>query len=240
LRTMKINLPGVDISYPQINDLDTVLLIAGGRKPGKAWLKKVAATAVTVWAVDCGADICRQADIIPEMAVGDLDSISIESLTWLKEKKVLIEQYPVKKDLTDLQLAILQLDKYYKNFALVISGCWGGRSDHLFSNIFTSVWCVQRGIKTVVLADNSEILTVRNGHSKISLECNEQVRNLSLLPMSEKCNGVSIQGTEWILKDANLSIYKPYSISNSVKMIEGKGHVEVEIDSGWLGIYLEK
>ena len=51
-----------------------VILVAGGRPPDANWLKRVVQNC-PVWAIDRGIDVCRSASVIPEILIGDADSI---------------------------------------------------------------------------------------------------------------------------------------------------------------------
>ncbi|MCB5230549.1 MAG: thiamine diphosphokinase [Candidatus Cloacimonas sp.] len=59
----------------------------------------------TLIAVDSGADILFEQQIIPDVIIGDLDSIQQESLNFFKNK-VEIVRYPKEKDETDTELAV--------------------------------------------------------------------------------------------------------------------------------------
>ncbi|MBO8160804.1 MAG: thiamine diphosphokinase [Thermosipho sp. (in: Bacteria)] len=58
-------------------------------------------------AVDGGANLLRKNNIIPNVIIGDLDSIDDETLNYFKERKVKIIKFPKEKDKTDSELAII-------------------------------------------------------------------------------------------------------------------------------------
>jgi thiamine pyrophosphokinase len=56
---------------------------------------------------------------------------------------------------------------------------------------------------------------------------------ISLLPLTDACEGVSLQGTKWELQDAEIFLGRPYTVSN----VPMGDHVSVRLEKGTLGIY---
>ena len=52
--------------------------------------------------------------------------------------KVLIKKFNPEKDFTDTQLALQQASSADESNYAILTGCFGGRMDHLFSNIFSN------------------------------------------------------------------------------------------------------
>lgn len=90
-----------------------------------------------VWiGVDRGARFLIKLGIVPQIAIGDFDSISKDELKALEEKLTQIKIYPPEKDFTDTQLGVkLAVDKYQAD-KIEVFGATGGRLDHLLANIF--------------------------------------------------------------------------------------------------------
>ena len=82
-----------------------------------------------------------------------------------------IETYPVDKEYTDLQLTLRRIGETYSSPEVVLTGCWGGRLDHTWSNIF-----LPYGLKTGVFIFEASVTT-----RKRSLFFREQSRFLSVL-----------------------------------------------------------
>lgn len=62
-----------------------VLLVAGSPEPSSpALVASLAAEADLVIAVDCGAQICRAAGIVPGAFCGDADTVSPDTLAWVR------------------------------------------------------------------------------------------------------------------------------------------------------------
>ena len=99
--------------------------------------------------LDGGYDIAKRLDIVPDLVIGDFDSIrepfSDEQVTWTSDSigffipdesgsRVEIRRYPPEKDYTDLELAFRTLDPEKYPELLVIGGL-GGRLDQTLINV---------------------------------------------------------------------------------------------------------
>ena len=220
------------ICLPQLKILsvdpsEKILLVVGGRPPSIDFLQKISLTVERIIAVDHGLDACRQSDVIPELLIGDLDSARSSSIDWARSKNIPIERHPVDKDFTDLQLALRKIEAIDRT-AVIVTGAFGGRLDHLCANLFT---CAHSPLR-IFLADQSEVVAfVRDGES-IALDFLMRPIALSLLPITEVCRGVSIDGVHWTLERAELRQSSPNAISNRVE----NDRVNVSIADGIIAI----
>lgn len=206
------------------------LLVLGGRAPEPGWLQKVA-EGREIWALDSGADVCLKAGLRPFCLLGDLDSISDEARDWAEELGVAIDRYSPDKDDTDFQLALKLLSG-----DVLVTGCWGGRFDHAFSTIFSSLLGMERGVRVLCFADEREILFPLQGPARLTLDFASPPSALSLLPLTPSCEGVSIKNVKWPLEDAVLLQAHPQAISN----VPLKSAVTVSVCRGVLGVYAER
>ena len=132
----------------------TALLLAGGRKPASEWLVQIAASK-DIYCADKGIECCCENNLKPVWLCGDADSAAKDC--WEKAQlsgvKILLHD-PLKDD-TDLQLLLAAMPEAVN---IVASGIWGGRFDHLYSNVFSLLnYKIQRDVQ-VVMADEQEIL----------------------------------------------------------------------------------
>lgn len=227
-------LPQAKCSFGKALFQHHVLLVAGGRPPQNEWLIQ-AAQGVPVWCVDQGIDYCYDNGIIPERLIGDGDSASEAGWAWGKTLQIPVDVYPVEKDFTDLQLALQRVGSVYSQAMIVVTGVWGGRFDHIFSNIYSLVGCCDQmdGIGCCA-ADEKEVLILLKGCDTLTITMKKQAEVISLLPLSD-CSGVSIDGVHWPLKDVVLKQGFPYAISN--RPIGFNRDITVAVENGWLGVY---
>ncbi len=212
-----------------------VLLVAGGRKPASDWLIQ-AADHFPVWCVDSGIDSCYANQIIPERLIGDGDSATSQGWAWGESLGIPVEVYPTEKNLTDLQLALQRVGEVHEHAAVTITGAWGGRFDHTFSNIHSLKGCEDFGIRGCCAADEKEVLILLKGKDSVCIETAAPPEVVSLLPLSTECTDVSIEGVHWPLANVTLRDALPYAISN--RPHETNREIRVSIGTGWLGIYL--
>ena len=201
-------LPQVVVSYSKLKSTSEAVLIAGGRKPSADWFHEIRMNRRII-CIDHGVDFCKEVDVVPDMLIGDLDSATDESISWAMDKGINIERHPVDKDFTDTQLALKHVDS--DTFA-IITGAFGGRLDHLYSTLFT---CGNSPIKSCLTDEHETVLFVGDGES-ISVDFKVKPFAISLLPITEICRGVTLDGVYWSLNNANLNQSVPNAISNRI------------------------
>lgn len=206
-----------------------ILFVTGGRAPDVNWFTNVA-DGRKIFCVDRGIEICRACNLVPEILIGDFDSANQTSVAWARTKKIPVERHPVDKDLTDTQLALNRAAELFGEHVALVTGCFGGRVDHLYSTIFT---CAASSTK-IFLADEREIIFFVTGGESIDVTFNRRPLALSLLPVSEICSGVTIKNVRWELDGATLTQNFPNAISNRVTGDE----VSIGVEIGKLAVYL--
>ncbi|MDL2264441.1 thiamine diphosphokinase [Synergistaceae bacterium OttesenSCG-928-I11] len=233
--------PSVEIfcDAPHSGEKPTLFAL-GGRAPEPAWLAEfVRANGADVWGVDAGISACRAAGVPPSVIVGDMDSASRDDWEWASDLGAREHRYDSAKNLTDFQLA---LDLWEPRGALVLTGCFGGRFDHLTSvaNTFACSEKIKKAKKFPrCMIDHAEgifLLSPPDGPKKIFLRFHRKIKAISLLPMTEICRGVSIRGVRWPLTDVSLERAYPWAVSNELAA-GGDGTAEVCCAEGVLAVY---
>ena len=107
------------------------LLLLGGEGPARWQLEPVLRSAAFVIAADSGFDLAVRLGVLPDLLVGDLDSVAPgrELAAFPPER---IRQYPTDKDETDAELG-LRLFAELGYARVVLAGGGGGRLDHLLA-----------------------------------------------------------------------------------------------------------
>lgn len=202
--------------------IENSLVVAGGRAPQAAWLQEVAA-GKRVYCADKGVEICLEADIIPDELYGDGDSADGQLYWQASALGTKVKTYPSEKDDTDLQLLL-------KNLPcgdVICSGVWGGRFDHLYSNVFSLLAYKEKNNCQVILADEKEVMLLLGVNEAVKIRLKKNVKALSLLPLSASSK-VTLENVRWHLKEADLQLFHPYAISNipdeefSCQCLDGK------------------
>lgn len=109
----------------------TALIVTGGEGPSPDFLARAAATADYIIAADSGLDSALAAKVVPQLALGDFDSLSDRSLLG-NLKNTTIMEYETAKDDTDTELAIHEAARRGYDH-IVLCGGGGGRLDHLIA-----------------------------------------------------------------------------------------------------------
>ncbi len=174
---------------------------------------------------DGAAERMRDLDKIPDMIVGDMDSIDEATLEYCKRNGSRIIRHPERKDETDTQIALecaFGLDPE----GIRIFGALGGRIDHALANISLLVMCAERGIDTKIVDEGCELFVI--GDSCV-IEGREG-ETVSLLPLSTDVRGITLDGFEYPLTGATMEIGVPYGIGNRLTGTQGK----ISVESGHL------
>lgn len=224
----------IDYSGNSISN-EFCLAVAGGRRPALGWLKNFISLNkdLETYCADKGLLYCFENKIIPKCVVGDADSAGLEAFEKAHSLGVAVKTYPTEKDDTDLQILLKEIvDKDF-----VITGIFGGRLDHLYSNIF-SILAITENKKCIgIMADDKEIMLIMQPQSFAKVEFNQNfIANLeaiSLLPLGEKAR-VSLKEVHWPLENFVLELRKPYAISNR---LENNNFIECECLEGYIGLY---
>lgn len=229
----EICLPGVralsSSSFPS-----PLAIVAGGRPPLASWLGKFL-PGRELWCADSGLAPCVEAGFWPSRLIGDGDSAPPELWSEAASGKTEVELFPVEKDFTDLQLALSragELGRYH----VIVSGCWGGRFDHLWSAVNSALWALKRGVRVLAFADHAEVLFLLLGGEAWEIEAGDGPYDvLSLIPLGGDCGGVTIEGVRWPLSGAALSPERPFAVSN--RFLYGK-KPRISLEQGILGVYI--
>ena len=180
----------LNLSLPQGNFIlknsvekkDFVIAAAGGRKPELSWFKKVACGR-KIYCADRGIEICFDAGFKPELLCGDADSAAPAYLQKAKDEKIKALLFNPAKDDTDLQLLLNNLPLKSN---LLITGIWGGRFDHLYSNVFSLCSYKRRTNTAVIMADEQELMVLLAAGESLEFTASKKSRTFNKLPLCRK------------------------------------------------------
>lgn len=186
---------------------------------------------IFVLAADGGARLLDQLGFLPDTIIGDLDSLSQKQIKYFEKKDIEILKYPVKKNETDGELALKYCkEQGYDN--VIIIGAVGGRFDQQLANIYLLEYALENNLKARIKEPGLEIGLV----NKNKIFKNKNGWGLSLIPLDQTVNGVSISGCKYNLDYQNLTRFKTRGISNLITEKLG----QVSHDQGRLLYILHK
>jgi thiamine pyrophosphokinase len=148
---------------------------------------------------------------IPDVVVGDMDSLPPHLLAEMERLGVPLERHPVHKDATDLELAIQRAVKEGASEVLLL-GAVGSRLDQTLANLLISAQAWP--IPVTLVNDEQRAQALRSGECMtITASVGKTV---SAIPLSPDVKGITYQGLAYPLQDATLRLGSTRGISNVV------------------------
>lgn len=168
----------------------------------------------TLIAADSGMEFLRRNGIIPQVIIGDFDSVSRETLEWFQGKEGIIwhKLNPVKDD-TDTEFA-LRLAISMGAERITVLGGTGSRLDHVLGNIELLGIGLEQGIKIELLDANNRICMTDRG---MILKKEEQFgKYVSLIPYTMQVEHLYLTGFKYPLADYCLKGFCSIGVSNEI------------------------
>jgi thiamine pyrophosphokinase len=186
-----------------------VVVVGGGSLSDLDFLKERCMAADFVVAADGGAGYLHSAGLVPDVLIGDFDSVPEDVLDYCRKKGVRVSGYPAEKDYTDMELA---LDEAVRMGAddISILGATGSRLDHSAANIFLLYSLLQRNVRGCIEDPHNKVfLTDKKAVLKKQENC-----KVSLLSVSSEVTGITTSGLKYPLDGFNLKLGSARGISN--------------------------
>ena len=202
----------------------TAIVVLGGVAPAPGFLTDAEAGAFVV-AADSGAAHALALGLVPDVVVGDLDSIDPDLLARLERDGARIERHRVDKDETDLELAIDVAVREGVEAVLVV-GSHGGRVDHSAATLMVLTAPERSGVRMSALLDGAQ-LSVVHGGSVLALD-GAPGDVVTLLAMHGDAHGVRTTGLEYPLHGETLSAGRARGVSN----VQLDAHATVSVAEG--------
>jgi thiamine pyrophosphokinase len=179
-----------------------------------------------VIAADGGLHFCDQLGIVPDVLIGDFDSLTPEKLESLAGSEVEIIRYPTKKDFTDLEAALQQAcERDAQN--IVVYSALGARWDQTLSNILLPAAKFFDGKHITIMDGTDEIQLIDSRKRKTRVEINGRPGDtLSLIPVGGDATGITTENLEYPLISENLSFGATRGVSNV--MLADKACISLE------------
>ncbi len=170
-------------------------------------------------AADGGYDHLKRINIIPDLLIGDLDSLA-DGVVLPENVEVL--RYNSDKDDTDIFLAA----KHAVSLGfrtIVFFGCLGGRFDHSLANVQMLAWLTREGVKAFLCSQTQIITALKD----LALNFSERNKGyISVFAYTAEATGVNLNGFKYCLENASLSALVPVGVSN--EFIGKTGKISVE------------
>lgn len=167
-------------------------------------------------AADGGYDYLAQNGMIPQLLLGDLDSL--RTLPSGLETRV----FPVEKNETDMELAVCEaLSREAEE--LYLYGALGGRLDHTLANIQLLAGLVRKGKRAYLVSEKATVTALHDGALRFS---ETFTGTLSVFAYGGEARGVTLAGLRYPLTDYALPDDVSLGVSNEFTGREA--HVSVK------------
>ena len=156
-------------------------------------------------ACDAGYLAAQRMGVTPDLVVGDFDSIKGKI-----DPGPEVYTVPARKDDTDTMLGVkLGLERGYREFLLL--GAFGGRLDHTMANLQTLSFLCLQGARGEIRSNHNWAWAVKDGSLRIPAM---EGWHLSVFAMDTQCEGVTLEGLSYPLKDGEMTCRFPLGVSN--------------------------
>ena len=208
-----------------------VIFLNGEYKYSQEFMDKLVSKNAVCFCADGGANFAFKYGKMPEVIVGDLDSIEKKVLEYYKSKNILIKKFPKDKDFTDFELILKEINKISKNKNFVekifVVGGLGKRIDMTLSNLFI----MEEYKNLVFLQENEEIFYAE----KSFVLKNKKDCEFSIIPISEKVEKLTLKGFKFETDEIGVKRESSRLVSNVICRDEAS----VEFESGKMIISLK-
>ncbi len=164
-------------------------------------------------AADSGAEFMRKMKLLPDLLIGDMDSISNETLKKCEKEGVEILRFPTQKDEIDTELALMEAEKRGAKI-IFVAGAFGSRLDQTIA-----VFRLMERFKNVVLFNEKLYSIVVDSPVTLKSISGE---TWSVIPLKNDVRGVSLEGFKYSITKKKMGYLYPYGVSNEAILQEVK------------------
>ena len=161
-----------------------------------------------ILAADAGYEVCRREGIVPDLVLGDFDSME------QPENFGNVLRVPVEKDDTDTMLAVKTAQENGCDEIYIYGGTGGKRLDHTLANLQTLLFLRRRGAKGYLYDDDFVWTAIENESLTIQKEVEWGL--FSAFCLGSRAEGIDETGFQYPLQDASLAADFPLGVSNHI------------------------
>ncbi len=163
-------------------------------------IRSAAGRADLVVAADGGARHALEAGVVPDLVVGDMDSLGEELALEAERRGASLERHPARKDKMDGHLAVLAARRLGADAADLLC-VTGGRISAFFAVPHVLLAAERVGLKATVVAGWGRAFVVEDGGRTVEGVPRDGV---SIFPLSGPASGVTLEGFAYPLHEARL------------------------------------
>lgn len=206
--------------------MNSILIITGGEVEVTSSLKYIKQKEYSkIIAVDGGLKACKNLGILPDIIIGDFDTVEPQLLEeYIHKGSDILKLNPIKDD-TDTEAAFEKAVEF-KPDTVDILGAIGSRFDHSYSNVFILKRGKKAGVEVSLITEKCRIRLIEGD---TILKKNELFGDyVSLIQFDGAANGVTLSGFVYNVKNFDFDTEKTFrlGVSNEIKDDEAYIHIE--------------
>lgn len=217
-----------------------ILIISGGYL-NLSFARRYCKTLSTdkVFVVDKGLEYADALQILPDVILGDFDTVDQRLLARYEERvhagelKAYIERYPAKKDASDTELALMKAMEMGADEVTILAGT-GSRMDHILMNM-ELLLMAERAAVTCYMVDETNRIQMLSDEARREVVIPRDGQHgtyLSVIPLSPVVRGLTISGVAYPLKDKEIVPGNTLTVSN--RITEPAAAISVQQGSVWV------
>ncbi len=188
-------------------DRPPTLVVLGGPPPPQGSRRRPASRVI---GVDSGVDHALAAGLVPDVAVGDLDSISATGLARIERDGIRIDRHPPAKDATDLELALEIALEDGPGVVTVVGGHPDERIDHWLGTILSLASPRWQSLRIRAWLGGALVVPVHD-HAEVDVDDGAVV---SLFAVNGDAEIAATEGLAWAMLDDVLLSGSSRGVSN--------------------------
>ena len=195
------------------------VIISGSPDTNVEEIKSLCTSDDFIVCADSGYSFAKKAGLIPNLIIGDFDSLK-EELPQNTE----VVKLNTHKDDTDTEHCVMEcIRRGYKDFLLL--GSIGGRTDHTFANIATLAFLSEYNYNGIARNNGEEIRILKEGSYEMN---NKKGLIFSVFPYGCESVNVTYKGAEYMLNNKTLT----YNVSRGISNVFVDDEAEITINRG--------
>ena len=199
-----------------------VFVISGGdlnKQFTRDFIDKTKEEDSLIVACDKGLESCLKMELVPDLVIGDFDSVNEAAFYELPESTEIIKLNPIKDD-TDTEAAlrlVFERTTYYD--CIYLLGATGRRIDHLLGNV-SLLGLGLKNDRMIIMVDEYNYIQMLAPKETLELDKEGQYgqfgKYVSVFPYGGKATGVLREGFKYPLKRATLEGFNTLTVSNEI------------------------
>jgi thiamine pyrophosphokinase len=182
-----------------------IIFLSGKLNVEADFYKNINYSEYDIYCADGGANYAHKLGVTPKLILGDLDSVSIDTVSYFEELGVEIEKFPTSKNFTDGELILEKVSPNYDE--VLILGGLGGRTDHFLTNLN-----LLEKYQNIVFEDSHEILFWVKNNMELKGEIG---RTISFIPLTT-VESLTLEGFAYNVENLQLPRSSSRCMSNII------------------------